>query len=304
MLAAHRFMPLRRGLADLLSITGFSTTANLAYTIAAGTWATMTAMPSPGTNRANPMGGNIGGLIYVCGGNTNVPARTATGYVYDPSADTWTAIASLATPTDGAAFAVYSGKLYVFGGNSDIASPTATCRAYNPGTDSWATLASLPAARGNGVAAAIGTKIYLTAALDIGGTKHSDLLEYDPAADTFTAKTGITSPVAFAGGAAVGGKFYVVGGQLAGSTITDKVQCYDPAANTWAAKAVLPMALDQVAVCADETNGALYATGGTTNNNDSGKRSEAYRYDVATDTWTQFTNGLPTPQYGHVLVGI
>ena len=100
--------------------------------------------------------------------------------------------------------------------------------------------------------------------------------------------------------AAVNGKIYVVGGFAKPSvsnilSISNAVEVYDPQTNQWGTKAALPTRLHHAG--AASVGGKLYVVGGFT-------RSflafwtpvaTAYRYDPATDLWTELAP-LPTPR--------
>ena len=64
--------------------------------------------------------------------------------VYDPTADTWTKLASLSQRRAYHTSAVVQGKLYVFGGELSDRSRTNLVEVYSPASNSWARAADLP----------------------------------------------------------------------------------------------------------------------------------------------------------------
>ena len=121
---------------------GNYTSGGYAYDPATDSWATIASMPAPRGDFAAAVGPD--GLIYAVGGRTSPASPTAlsTVFVYTPSTDTWTTVASLPVPStvhtaatgpDGRIYAInvagsYSGAVY----------------AYSPDTDTWAAFSSLP----------------------------------------------------------------------------------------------------------------------------------------------------------------
>lgn len=91
-----------------------------------------------------PMGGVIGGKLYVAGGPENL-------LVYDPATNTWTQKASLANEHWSGAGAAVRGKLYVMGGYRRTADGSLrairTTSMYDPATDTWTTMAPMPTGR-------------------------------------------------------------------------------------------------------------------------------------------------------------
>lgn len=90
------------------------------------------------------------GRLYVAGGVTNL-RKFYTDHlpceVYDPGADTWTALASLPVAHVGAASAVLEGKIYVLGGYSqDDYAESRLVHRFEPCTQRWQSTGTLPAA--------------------------------------------------------------------------------------------------------------------------------------------------------------
>src|SRR5205814_2284524 len=97
------------------------------------------------------------GKIYAVGGTENGTAVEE----YDPSTNTWTSRASLATPRDSpAVVAASNGRVYVIGGR-DGTSNLSQVQEYNPATNSWSSQIGLATGRyGLGAAVATNGKIY------------------------------------------------------------------------------------------------------------------------------------------------
>uniref|UniRef100_A0A3B4T7T0 Kelch-like family member 33 n=2 Tax=Seriola dumerili TaxID=41447 RepID=A0A3B4T7T0_SERDU len=91
----------------------------------------------------------LGDRLYVAGGittdnNTTIVNQLACE-VYNPSADSWTALAYLNVPHVGAGCAVLEGKFYVLGGYSqEDYSETKMIHRYDPATQRWENMGKMP----------------------------------------------------------------------------------------------------------------------------------------------------------------
>src|SRR5204863_4864498 len=88
--------------------------------------------------------------------------------VFDPAANTWTAIAAMPTARNTLGAAVLNGKLYTYGG-SVPANYTAIVEAYDPATDSWSVQSSMLSPRTELAAAASGGKLYAIGGINTTG---------------------------------------------------------------------------------------------------------------------------------------
>ena len=212
---------------------------------------------------------------------------------YDPSTNTWTALAPMPNGAAMAAAVYYppTHRIYVFGGGNGSPFPTGEIynfnQIYDIGSNTWTTGTPLPDVRafmaygynpGNG-------KIYLVGgyntAFDDSG--QPDTWEYDPVADTYTNKTEFPE---LAGGYASGiinGHLYVAGGRNAANSALNTLWDYDIAANTWTQKSDMPSTRNNVrgsAVALD----SLFVFGGVVEYLDFGSHATNV-YLPATDEW-------------------
>ena len=192
--------------------------------------------------RANLGVAVVNGDIYAIGGNTvtgeyNIDqgffkgingGTVNTNEQYDPATDTWTLKASMPTPRDSFAIAVYQNKIYCIGGRTSIPlySPqtfTTVNEVYDPATDTWQTKAPLPNVDWPLQASVVNGKIYV---IGNSGATYA----YDPTTNSWTTKaqapivdgqqiSGFVSEV-------FGNKIYVVG-----LSFYDLV--YNPLNDTW-----------------------------------------------------------------------
>ncbi|MBM4053650.1 MAG: hypothetical protein FJ264_03030 [Planctomycetes bacterium] len=122
---------------------------------------------------------------------------------------------------------------------------------------------------------------------------------YDTLTDTFSTTTDVNgndvgkpTSASNACAATIDGKIYVAGGYVPTTPPTrlDVLEVYDIASNTWdTTKAPLPKGLSGASAVA--LNGILYVMGGASTTTSGGfiDEKELYRYDPASDTWTQLS---------------
>jgi N-acetylneuraminic acid mutarotase len=213
-------------------------TAVEAYNPATDTWSARAPMP---TARGGLAVGVANGILYAIGGRlltpgssylfdgresqqtgrpgaapgrgfADVPGSGAVNVVeaYDPSTNTWTAVAPMPTPRSHLGVAVIDGIVYAVGGQSGT-NHLATVEAYDPAANQWTTRAPMPYELGALAVVALGGKLYA-----IGGSgAYSGLAAvevYDPATNVWTS-TGPMINARFAfGAAAINGLLYAIGG--------------------------------------------------------------------------------------------
>lgn len=228
------------------------------------------------------------GKIYVFGGATQTQAvgpnqfPVNNAWEYDPTLDSWKALAPMPTARMAAAAAEVGGKIYVIGGASvhpgaKIVSlgpkvphrSLKTNEVYDPAANKWETGMPMPTPRNHAAAGVVGGKIYviggrLASAYDSAGS-NTDVVEvYDPVADTWGA-AGLRMPTARSemGWATYQNRIYIAGGEIDDHHLfgaVRAVESYDPAANRWAELPVMPTARHGASVAA--VGDRLYVIGG------------------------------------------
>ena len=178
--------------------------------------------------------------LYVMGGYDGSCLNTAE--VYDPQANTWTAIPPMSSKRYGPAAATLVGpdghpRVYVMGG-SDGSSDLNTAEVYNPQTNTWTAIPPMGSRREGAAAAALmgpdgQSRVYV-----MGGYGVDTAEVYDPHTNTWTAIPPMHSKRQFTAAAALVGpdgqsRVYVMGG-FDGSYL-NTAEVYDPQANTWTA---------------------------------------------------------------------
>jgi len=230
----------------------------------------------------------LNGRIYVIGGFIK-PATGPTAWEpidnvweYDPSADSWKALAALPKKRGAPAAAVHDGKIYAIGGaglhpgsKETVVHPARPHRAlgtnevYDPSANTWKTLQDMPTARNHGAIGVVNNKIYY-----LGGrignafitrASNTDIVEvYDPATDQWGPLLApmITPRSAVAWGTH-NNRIYVAGGEQRTSTFQRTfraVEAYDPAANRWIA--LPPMEFPRHGLAGAIINGKFHLVSG------------------------------------------
>jgi N-acetylneuraminic acid mutarotase len=130
-----------------------------------------------------PMGGTIGGKLYLTGANTVRSGGGARFTVYDPATNQWTSKAPLPRARWLGAAAALGAKLYVFGGfqlNSDGSiTRVRTTSVYDPATDAWTNRAPMPTLRSGYSASRV--VLNRQARIEVvGGSRPGNNLQYVP----------------------------------------------------------------------------------------------------------------------------
>ncbi|MFI5361937.1 MAG: right-handed parallel beta-helix repeat-containing protein [Elusimicrobiota bacterium] len=214
-----------------LDVGGGGVTTDEQFDTDAGAWNTVAAaMPSAHFDLSAAA---YGGKIYAIGGSAGGSSFGTAVEKYDPVADQWTTVASIASDGLAAAVVVASAPvpgssvgsfIYVAGGNSF------PMLAYNTAANSWNPGASIPALN-NGVGggssvggASLGGKVYV-----IGGPSGAaPVYEYDPTSNVWAARANMLTGRLDLGVSEAGGFIYAVGGSQDGVTALTTNEQYDP----------------------------------------------------------------------------
>jgi hypothetical protein len=169
------------------------------------------------------------GRVLVCGGY-NGTTRVSEAHIYNPTTNTWTAVASMPTAKHQHAAATLSdGRVLVCGGYSS-GGILSEAHIYNPTTNTWTAVASMPTAKYQHAAATLSDGRVLVC----GGTSSSSSSEahiYNPTTNTWTAVASM--PTAKYGHAAAplsDGRVLVCGG--VNGTYLSEAHIYNPTSFT------------------------------------------------------------------------
>jgi len=237
------------------------------YDPASDQWTKKKPMPLPSHHVALA---ESNGKIYVMGGfvlpKAGPPAWEPinNAWEYDPSNDTWKALAPMPTQRGSPSAAAVGGKIYVIGGASPhpgsketVVHPRrphrslGTNEVYDPATNTWAARSAMPTARNHAAVGVVNNKVYIIggrvgAAFMTTPASATDLVEeYDPATDQWgPLKTSMPTARSAMSWGTHRGKIYVAGGEMRDQKIWgvfNLVEVFDPVANTWASLPPLPV---------------------------------------------------------------
>ncbi len=182
-----------------------------------------------GVPRAAAAVAAVDGKVYVIGGRTYGVLKTTavenSVEVYDPAANTWTALAPKPTGITNDEAGVIGGIIYVPGGG--------VLEAYNPAANTWATKAPMPAVVSSGAVAVVGSKLYVLGG-KVEGVVGGTCYVYDQPGNTWSTCAPMTFARQSAGAGVIDGKIYVYGGDTGSFFYTSRdLERYDPSNNTW-----------------------------------------------------------------------
>jgi N-acetylneuraminic acid mutarotase len=237
------------------------------------------------------------GRVFVIGGYTDTGSLVNTVEAYDPSADTWTEVASVPARLHHANAAVVDSKIYILGFLTRGFAPSGRCFVYDPAEDAWTEISSMPsgAERGSSAIAEIDGEVYVAGGLQNGAVNM--VSKFDPQTEEWTELASAPRSFDHAAYGAIDGKLVVAGGRDTNiGAITADVDIYDPASDTWSSGAQMPTARGGVAGAV--LDGELYVIGGEGNSEvATGVFDDVEAYDPATDTWT-ILETMPNPRHG------
>jgi N-acetylneuraminic acid mutarotase len=226
------------------------------------------------------------GRIYVLGGMTSQNVVVNTVDVYDPTSNTWSAVAPMPIAVaEGATVSGTNGLIYVIGGYDDNYNQLHTVQVYNPTSNSWSTAAPLPTTR-FAPAAVVGPdgSIYVFGGDNTQSVPLNTVDVYDPASNTWSSAAPMpTARCELAAALGDDGRIYVSGGLGGNSLPTNTVEVYDSRSNTWSTAASLPCAINAPAAAAGP-DGRIYIIGGVSL--EEGNENTVEAYDPTTNTWS------------------
>jgi len=183
-------------------------------------------MASMATARSTFASAVVDGKIYAFNGNNNGWYDAAFGAeVYDPAADSWSAIADPPYKFSVAGVAGVDGKIYIMNAaewvNPSLMYEYDDVIVYDPATDSYSLAAESPAARGSVCPVSLPDgRVLVLGGSAPDGTVETTVHAYDTAADTWDTAPGLSllAPRVEFAAELVGTHLYVFGGSYNGGT--------------------------------------------------------------------------------------
>jgi N-acetylneuraminic acid mutarotase len=263
------------------------------FSIAAPSWANGTSINQPSA-RSEHTTIWTGREMIVWGGKSAPGSLLATGGMYRPDLDQWTAVSTISAPTSRSGHtAVWSGLEMIVWGGFGSSGFLASGRRFQPDTQRWLAIASAnaPSERLGHVAVWSGSRVIVW-----GGRNNTGLLNdgafYNPTTDVWSPLPGANSPSARHSSVAVwaGDRMLIWGGEGAAGPVNFGAQLlFDGAGNptAWQNISVLNAPSARSGHTAIWTGSRLIIWGGA---NTSTHLSDGAIYNPAADTW------IPIPQ--------
>jgi N-acetylneuraminic acid mutarotase len=282
--------------------------------LAQGSWKQGPPIPQ-GANEV--IGANVGGKVYVYGGQDPSGKPMGIFWTLDPAAGQWTQLPSNPVPVHHGAAAAVGSKFYVFGGfrlpesGKNAWWPEDKAWVFDTTKGSWSALPPMSQPRGALAAVAVGTKIYVSGGAKIpDGMKLPDgltgggpveLLGTLEMFDTETSKWTTLRPMSLPRNhhsvAYADGKIYAVGGRVGScfsngwSSNVSMNEAYDIASNTWTTR--LPMPTARSGTGAEALDGKIHVLGGEGWVEEFGGVFRAHEvYDPKTNSWAKVARML------------
>lgn len=230
------------------------------------------------------------GRFYLAGGHSTVQEA------YDPSTDSWTAVASYPENVDHVAAIEVNGLIYYIGGLRSYPGPAVgSVHIYDPVADQFSAGAPMPTGRerGAGGAAAYDGRIYYAGGLHAGlAVAWFDV--YDPATDTWTNLPDMPEARDHFSGAVSHGLFHVIGGRHGSINATTTTHdAFDFASNAWVS-GLAPLPTPRGGFGTAVLGNDILVIGGE----GAGKTySKVEAYQTTTDTWATY-KPMPTARHG------
>jgi N-acetylneuraminic acid mutarotase len=185
------------------------------------------------------------------------------------------------------------------GRGEEIAAPSLAIAA-----NTWITRADMSPERSGSATASVTNAagqsiIYVIGGASINGGSLSRVQAYNVATNTWTYRASLPVPLFSTNGAGViGGKIYVSGGRTNAVSYQNGLYMYDPARNTWTQKHSMP--LQTAGGLTGVINNKLYvlASCHDPEHCDEFIGAALYRYDPATNLWTQLGTPARSHSYG------
>jgi N-acetylneuraminic acid mutarotase len=167
----------------------------------------------------SPAVGVFNDKIYVAGGANGGGGNRMENAVevYDPVANTWTALQPMITGRNHCGGAFIDGKFYVVGGRRRVHAFDAN-EAYDPQTNTWARRAPLPTARGGIGVAAVNGKLFVFGGETLfpngSGEVHGEVEVFNPATNTWQSLSPMPTPRHGIWASVIGNQIFLPGGGL------------------------------------------------------------------------------------------
>jgi N-acetylneuraminic acid mutarotase len=243
------------------------------------------------------------GKIYAGFGDAGLSFGAPSGgnlYVLDPTAGTWTQLASAADSRQAPGHGLINGKLYVTGGWGADGNPDPKLEIYDVADNTWTTGAAEPTAYAGAGSAVLGGKLYLVGGCGASTCGATDVSVYDPATDSWSKAAAYPEAIAWTSCAGIDGKLYCGGGTTSNADSVQHAYVYNPATDTWSSLPDMPVPLWGAAYAG--ANGMLIISGGITSG--STLTNQGVAFNVQSGTWSAIPNANNATYRGAGALGL
>lgn len=254
-----------------------------------GTWTVIGQMATPRTDIGVL---EVGGKLYILGGQANGRTDSPMAQEYDPATGKFRDLADMPKGASHVGVAALNGKLYVAGGflANVHKDPQDLFAEYDIATNTWRALPGFSSPRGAVGLAAAGGKLHVIAGRGPDGKTVTTHDVYDPA----TGRWSLAAPLPVArdhlGAIGVDGKIYIIGGRtnatVDNTAITD---VYDPSTDKWTTMAPMPTKRSAGAVMLYKGR-ILYVGGECKNPQARATFDENEAFDPKTNSWMKLAS--------------
>jgi hypothetical protein len=172
-------------------------------------------------------------------------------------------------------------RIYAFGGL--YATANTISYLYDPPTNAWSPIAHLPAGRYDATAVGDGISVYILGGRDGNHQPTNTVYRYLPLFNNYGIYPTMSESVSAPGAAYLNDLLYRIGGKTITTTLASvEALTQDPL--TWTPRASLPHGVSDTAVAV--IGNYIYVAGGLTGTGYQTATNKTYRYDPATDAWS------------------
>jgi hypothetical protein len=205
-------------------------------------------------------------------------------YAYDPTAGSWSQLASATDTRETPAHGFIDGKLYITGGWGPTGAPDGTTEVYDPAANSWSTGPAWSAPLAGSGSAVLDGKLYVVGGCGTSTCGTTSVSVLDTATGTWSNAAAYPESTSWLACGAINGEVYCAGGSDGNNTSTHTF-AYDPAANAWTKLTDMPTGVWGSAYTA--ANGELLVQDGVVAG---ALTNQGWAYDPASDSWTALPN--------------
>lgn len=265
-------------------------------------------LPGPPDERYDCAGGKVSTKFVVWGGKNDEEIPLNTGFVYDPSSDSWTEMSNINAPSARTEFSFYiTGQYFVVWGGVDTQGNYLNTGAYyNISNNTWTTIETngeVPSGRKNAIALSAYNIFMIMFGGENASGKLNDYYFYSTITKSWLKNNAPNPPSARAGvKAVVKDNTYILfwGGRGAGDVPLNDGKIYNCAMGAWQSIASAPAGNARYEHTMVYYNGKAYIWGGL--GTSFNPLNTGIIYDYVGNSWSTMSSSPLSPRHGHSAV--